>query len=153
MSFQDADFSYQLFRLLQQLPKSEMTKTVECWAKLVFPLLVSSAIKVHIVRSTSTSFITDCGNKLSNKQTSNQSTKQTNKKTKGSMRKLEIRCGLHLSHYRARIRLFNRKELRKSQWQGISVSQICRFLKNFLSISTNLRKSGWRKEDIRGKGR
>ena len=66
------------------------------------------------------------------------------------MRKLEIRCGLHLSHYRVRIRLFNRQELRKSQWQGISVSQICRFLKNFLSISTNLRKSEWRKEDIGG---
>ena len=42
--------SDQLFRLLQQLPKSEMIKTVECWAKLVYPLLVSSAIKVHVVR-------------------------------------------------------------------------------------------------------
>ncbi|KAJ7390049.1 DNA-binding protein rif1 [Desmophyllum pertusum] len=34
-------------RLLQQLPKSEMIKSVEYWAKLVFPLLVSSAIKVR----------------------------------------------------------------------------------------------------------
>ena len=42
-------FSYYLFRLLQQLPKSDMIKTVECWAKLVFPLLVSSAIKVRVV--------------------------------------------------------------------------------------------------------
>ncbi|XP_022791524.1 telomere-associated protein RIF1-like isoform X3 [Stylophora pistillata] len=33
-------------RLLQQLPKNEMIKTVDTWAKLVFPLLVSSAIKV-----------------------------------------------------------------------------------------------------------
>ena len=45
-------FSYYLFRLLQQLPKSEMINTVECWAKLVFPLLVSSAIKVHVVTKT-----------------------------------------------------------------------------------------------------
>ncbi|KAL9968125.1 hypothetical protein ACROYT_G026458 [Oculina patagonica] len=34
-------------RLLQQLSKPEMIKTVDYWAKLVFPLLVSSAIKVR----------------------------------------------------------------------------------------------------------
>ena len=35
-------------RLLQQLPKPDLIKTADCWAKLVFPLLVSTASKVII---------------------------------------------------------------------------------------------------------
>ena len=41
---------YLLNRLLQQLPKPDMIKTVNSWAKLIFPQLVSSAPKVRTVR-------------------------------------------------------------------------------------------------------
>ena len=39
-----------LNRLLQQLPKPDMIKTVNSWAKLIFPQLVSTAPKVRTVR-------------------------------------------------------------------------------------------------------
>ena len=40
---------YLLNRLLQQLPKPDMIKTVNSWAKLIFPQLVSTAPKVRTV--------------------------------------------------------------------------------------------------------
>ena len=39
-----------LNRLLQQLPKPDMIKTINSWAKLIFPQLVSTAPKVRTVR-------------------------------------------------------------------------------------------------------
>ena len=43
-------FAGHLFnRLLQQLPKPDLIKTVNSWAKLIFPQLVSTAPKVRTV--------------------------------------------------------------------------------------------------------